>query len=196
MFHAESTPNAIRPLRSGFTTASVSRSGGEIAGRTLLAIMQTSVFALGIAHLLIAFAMLSFAQAGEQENEKLGPIPRAEAFDAAGAAAVPSLLPRLDSIGARTNIVAFLQRGVPAEVRLAALRRAWMVDPAIRDFKGLQDSDWNFNDPNSIPGFGEIGADADIATMLARIVGEELRLVARQPRHSAERTASSLTNAR
>jgi hypothetical protein len=42
-------------------------------------------------------------------------------------------------------------------IGIPALRRAWTVDPAIRDFKGLQENDWNFNDPNSTPSFGELG---------------------------------------
>ena len=49
---------------------------------------------------------------------------------------------------------AFLQRGVPASLTRAALRRAWSADPAIRDFVGLSENSWDFNNPDSIPGFG------------------------------------------
>lgn len=65
---------------------------------------------------------------------------------------------------------------MPNELRLAALRRAWIVDPAIRDFKGLQENDGNFNDPNSIPGFGELGPEVDVKRMVAEILGEPSRL--------------------
>jgi len=86
-------------------------------------------------------------------------------FDAAS-------LPSIDSIGPQTDIAAFLQPGVPADVRHAALRRAWSVDPAIRDFKGLQENDWNFNDPNGIPGFGPLSPDIDVKKMVSALFGE------------------------
>jgi hypothetical protein len=67
-------------------------------------------------------------------------------------------LPSIDSIVAGTDITGFLRSGVPAELTRAALRRAWASDPAIRDFVGIADNQWDFNDPNGIPGFGPLGA--------------------------------------
>lgn len=78
-------------------------------------------------------------------------------------AAVPefdiSTLPPLESIMANSDVRAFLQRGVPAELTRAALRRAWSADPAIRDFIGLSENAWDFNKPDSIPGFGSLSAE-------------------------------------
>ena len=88
----------------------------------------------------------------------------------------PATLPPIESIDAQTDITVFLRSGVPEGLRLAALRRAWTVDPAIRDFKGLQENDWNFNDPNGIPGFGELGPEVDVKRMVAEILGEAPRL--------------------
>ena len=65
---------------------------------------------------------------------------------------------------------------MPDELRLAALRRAWTEDPAIRDFKGPQENDWNFNDPNGVPGFGELGPEVDVKRRVAEILGEAPRL--------------------
>ena len=65
-------------------------------------------------------------------------------------------LPSLDSITAATDIRAFLAPGVPKELARAALRRAWSADPAIRDFKGLAENDWDFTDPTAMPGFGAL----------------------------------------
>jgi hypothetical protein len=65
-------------------------------------------------------------------------------------------LPSLESIAADTDIGAFLQSGVPAELTRAALRRAWASDPAIRDFIGIAENQWDFNDPDAIPGFGPL----------------------------------------
>jgi 6-methylsalicylate decarboxylase len=46
-----------------------------------------------------------------------------------------------------STIRAFLRPGVPAELARAALRRAWVADPAIRDFIGLAESSRDFNAP-------------------------------------------------
>jgi len=54
----------------------------------------------------------------------------------------PATLPPIESIDAQTDITVFLRSGVPEGLRLAALRRAWTVDPAIRDFKGLQEKEF------------------------------------------------------
>jgi len=84
-----------------------------------------------------------------------------------------STLPSLDSITAATDVRLFMQPGVPQELTRAALRRAWAADPAIRDFRGLQENDWDFNDPDSIPGFGTFKPGEDISKLVARVFGEE-----------------------
>lgn len=62
-------------------------------------------------------------------------------------------LPAIETIDAETDIRAFLARGVPAELTRAALRTAWAADPTIRDFVGLSENSWDFNAPETIPGF-------------------------------------------
>jgi hypothetical protein len=81
-------------------------------------------------------------------------------------------LPSLESITATTDIRAFLSPGVPQELTRAALRRAWLADPAIRDFVGLQENDWDFTNPDAIPGFGDLPAGTDIKKMVADIFGD------------------------
>ena len=54
-------------------------------------------------------------------------------------------LPPIGSIGAASDIRPFLEPGVPQDLARAALRRAWTVDPAIRDFVGLSENFWDFN---------------------------------------------------
>ena len=44
-------------------------------------------------------------------------------------------------------------------------------DPAIRDFRGLQENDWDFNAPDSIPGFGTFKSDVEIRELAARVFG-------------------------
>jgi hypothetical protein len=64
-----------------------------------------------------------------------------------------SKLPSLESITAETDIRPFLAAGVPASLRQAALRRAWSADPAIRDFIGIAENQWDFTGAGELPGF-------------------------------------------
>jgi hypothetical protein len=84
----------------------------------------------------------------------------------------PSTLPSIDSIVAGTDIRAFLQKGVPAELTKAALRRAWTTDPAIRDFIEIAENQWDFTDPTSIPGFGPLRASDDVRQLAAQAMGK------------------------
>jgi hypothetical protein len=81
-------------------------------------------------------------------------------------------LPSIDSIVAGSDIRAFLQSGVPADLTKAALRRAWTTDPAIRDFIGLAENQWDFTDPTSIPGFGPLHAGDDLGQLVAQAMGK------------------------
>lgn len=85
----------------------------------------------------------------------------------------PANLPSLDSIGAQTDITAFLQAGVPSPLRLAALRRAWLADPAIRDFKGMAEYDWDFTAPDSMRGFGNLDPGTDVQKMLTEMFSDK-----------------------
>jgi len=79
-------------------------------------------------------------------------------------------LPPLESINALTDVTAFLQKGVPAELARAALRRVWTADPAIRDFVGLAENAWDFTDPAAMPGFGPLEATDEVRAMIAQVV--------------------------
>ena len=65
-------------------------------------------------------------------------------------------LPPIESLTSESDLSVFLQSGVPADVVRAALRGAWRLDPKIRDFIGIAESQWDFNDPNAMPGFGPL----------------------------------------
>lgn len=81
----------------------------------------------------------------------------------------PASLPAIESIAPDTDIIAFLGAGVPAALMRAALRRAWTSDPAIRDFIGIAENQWDFNDPNAIAGFGPLAATESSVDILAQI---------------------------
>ncbi len=105
------------------------------------------------------------------EPRKGGDAQNDQPFDAAQ-------LPPLDSIGAETNIAAFLRKEVPLELTRAALRRAWTSDPAIKNFVGLVENGWDFNDPSAMSGFGPISAEE-----VARVAG---KLIAALPEGAPE----------
>jgi Protein of unknown function (DUF3306) len=87
-------------------------------------------------------------------------------------ASLPTMsLPAIESIAADTDIRAFLAPGVPPELTRAALRRAWVADPKIRDFVGLADYDWDFNTPGSMAGFGPLEMTEELRQVVARIIG-------------------------
>jgi hypothetical protein len=81
-------------------------------------------------------------------------------------------LPPIDSIDAATDITAFLRKSIPQELSRAALRRAWSADPAIRDFIGLAENAWDFNDPTAMPGFGPLDCSAEqLQALIGRVIG-------------------------
>jgi uncharacterized protein DUF3306 len=83
-----------------------------------------------------------------------------------------SSLPPIEAIGADTDVRGFLQCGVPAELTRAALRRAWTCDPAIRDFVGIAENQWDFNDPYAMPGFGPLlAAEENVPAIVTQAPG-------------------------
>ena len=97
----------------------------------------------------------------------------------------PATLPPIESIGAGTDIRAFLQSGVPSDLTRAALRRAWTSDPAIRDFIGIAENQWDFA-AGDIPGFGPLKAIDDVRRMVAELTGDVGKLVEPKPEPKAQ----------
>ncbi|MHC2335395.1 DUF3306 domain-containing protein [Bradyrhizobium sp. USDA 4454] len=134
--------------------------------------------------------------ASEQAFEASAPAP-ADPAPAVPALAQPDLsnLPPIESIDAATDITAFLRKGIPLELSRAALRRAWSADPAIRDFVGLAENAWDFNDPNAMSGFGPLDCSAErVGALVNRIVGgaaEAAESLANPSTEGAEEAARS-----
>ena len=91
-----------------------------------------------------------------------------EPFDSAS-------LPPVEAITFDTDVRGFLQSRVPAALTRAALRQAWASDPAIRDFIGIAENQWDFNDPTAMPGFGPMQETDNMPTLLARALGDRHR---------------------
>jgi len=122
------------------------------------------------------------AQAVREDDAAAPEQPKAIARDTGAEADEPradpspafdiSKLPSIESITATTDIRQFLVSGVPAELTRAALRQAWVADPAIRDFIGLSENAWDFN-VGDIPGFDPAPPTGDITRMVANIFGDD-----------------------
>ncbi len=154
---------------------------------------------LGIAG---AEAGADVAAAGEPQpppaggSEPVDPAPHAAApLESAAAAFDPKNLPPIESIGAATDIRPFLAPGVPVELTRAALRRAWTSDPTIRDFIGIAENQWDFTNPDSVPGFGALEFTDEIRGMVSRLFGETPVAEAQNSAHSADRAEESISAA-
>ncbi|MBM3598552.1 MAG: DUF3306 domain-containing protein [Alphaproteobacteria bacterium] len=98
-------------------------------------------------------------------------VPPSTPSETAAPAIDLSKLPSIESITAATDIRGFLAPGVPAELTRAALRRAWVVDPKIRDFIEIAENQWDFTKAGSMPGFGDL-ADEDVQKLVAAVIGD------------------------
>ena len=85
-----------------------------------------------------------------------------------------STLPKLEELTETTDITAFLRKGVPEHLRNAALRKSWVLDPAIRNYVNpALEYAYDWNAPGGVPGNSELGAGIDIARMVSQIMGSE-----------------------
>jgi hypothetical protein len=82
----------------------------------------------------------------------------------------PTSLPAIETLTAASDIAAFLRAEVPAALRQAALRRAWALDPGIRDFIGPADYAWDYNAPDGVPGFA-LSLGGDLRALLDQAIG-------------------------
>jgi hypothetical protein len=114
------------------------------------------------------------ARAGSESPPASPPTLSAHAVDTP---APPPRLPALEDIRTRDDVAAFLREGVPSELRLAALRRAWRLDPAIATHSPLVDYDWNVN----APGYGRLRPTDDPARLIEALFGHLRKAVEEEP---------------
>ncbi len=80
-------------------------------------------------------------------------------------------LPSLDSIVPGADVSAFFQAHVPEALRQAALRKLWTTDPEISGFIEMADYQWDFNNPDAIPGWGSRIDMPDVRRLAGRLLG-------------------------
>ena len=83
-----------------------------------------------------------------------------------------SSLPKLEEMTSTTDITGFLRKGVPEQLRNAALRQSWALDPAIRNYVNpALEYAYDWNTPGGVPGSSEIGAGMDVTRLVSQIMG-------------------------
>jgi hypothetical protein len=103
-----------------------------------------------------------------------------------------SSLPKLEDITGTTDISTFLRKGVPENLRNAALRKSWALDPAVRNYVNpALEYAYDWNTPGGVPGGGELGAGFDVAGMVAQIMGDAPSGEAATPTESTDAPATA-----
>lgn len=131
-------------------------------------------------------------EAAKAEPPKQDPVPAALAEEERGEEPfdpekLPIPLPSLEDLKPGDSLVAFMQKGVPDFLRNAALRKMWVLDPMVRDFKSdALDYAWDWNTPGGVPGAGPLGAEDKVEEMV------EALFRTRQPEEKPIEAASDL----
>lgn len=121
-------------------------------------------------------------------------------------------LPPVEEITDPADFSRYLRKGVPLVLRNAAMRRLWMLDPAIRHYVDpALDYAYDWNIPGGVPGNGALAADFDakgaaenfFSTMRGKISNETGKFEAADSErsdsgdilpHSEEAVASTLAD--
>lgn len=114
------------------------------------------------------------SQSGE-EIEAGAPAPQSASPEATASADVESVelsepLPRIEDLTAESDLAAFLREGVPLALKIAAMRKMWSLNPAIRDYVGPAEYAWDFNQPGSMAGFGPLETKETVVSFLSKTV--------------------------
>ncbi|MBS4045156.1 MAG: DUF3306 domain-containing protein [Alphaproteobacteria bacterium] len=74
-------------------------------------------------------------------------------------------LPSIDSLTVESDFSVFLKKGVPLAMRNAALRKLWLTEPSVVNYKALVEYNWDF----TAPGYGELLPTDNIAKMAQQV---------------------------
>lgn len=79
----------------------------------------------------------------------------------------PAELPSIDDLTEGSDYTVFLRKGVPDTMRKAALRKLWVTEPSVVNYRPLVEYAWHNNEP----GFGPLLPTDNVQDMLERIFG-------------------------
>jgi Protein of unknown function (DUF3306) len=103
------------------------------------------------------------------KNELQVPQSLQPAMDGSESGEVKLPMPSLDDVLPGGDVSMFLQKHVPDSLRNMALRKAWASDPEISTFIEMAENQWDFNNPDSIPGFSSTLEGIDLKAMVERV---------------------------
>lgn len=78
----------------------------------------------------------------------------------------PATLPPIESLNEESDFSVFLKKGVPQELRAAALRKLWLVEPSVKNYQALVEYNWDF----TAPGYGALLPTDDVAKLAQRVI--------------------------
>lgn len=97
----------------------------------------------------------------EQKQPVADSAPSPEAEEEIDLAALPSI----DSLTTDSDFSLFLRKGVPLALRNAALRKLWLIEPSVVNYKALVEYNWDF----TAPGYGELLPTDNVAEMAKQV---------------------------
>jgi hypothetical protein len=74
-------------------------------------------------------------------------------------------LPSIESLTAESDFSVFLKKGVPLTLRNAALRKLWLTEPSVVNYKALVEYNWDF----TAPGYGDLLPTDNVAKMAQQV---------------------------
>lgn len=106
------------------------------------------------------------AEAPTEPAPEPDPLPEAAPSDTISDEELAAL-PAIEDLSFGTDIRPFLRKGVPQALRNAALRKMWLLTPAIRDHADpAVDYAWDWNTPGGVPGDGAAPSPERVAQMM------------------------------
>jgi hypothetical protein len=97
----------------------------------------------------------------------------------------PAELPSIDELTEDSDYTVFLRKGVPDTMRKAALRKLWVTEPSVVNYRPLVEYAWHNNEP----GFGPLLPTDNVEEMLNRIFGGSPE-VEKEPAQAVEPTSA------
>ncbi len=97
----------------------------------------------------------------EQKQPVADAAPLSEAEEEIDLATLPSI----DSLTADSDFSLFLRKGVPLALRNAALRKLWLIEPSVVNYKALVEYNWDF----TAPGYGDLLPTDNVAEMAKQV---------------------------
>lgn len=107
------------------------------------------------------------ARAKSDGDDARLPEPAQMAEQDVPAPADPAELPSIDDLTEDSDYTVFLRKGVPDTMRKAALRKLWVTEPSVVNYRPLVEYAWHNNEP----GFGPLLPTDNVQEMLERIFG-------------------------